>query len=378
MTEPVPLPISERIAGHVAPLLAVVVPTFNEADNIGLLHEKLAAALASVPWEMIVVDDDSPDGTAERVNALARIFPNVRGLRRIGRRGLSSACIEGMAATAAPYVAVIDADLQHDETILPRMLDAALGGAELVVGSRFAASGSAGEGLSAVRLKASGMATRMAGMVARLRVSDPMSGFFLIRRDVFLGLAPRLAPEGFKILLDLLVSAERAGMMLRIVEIPYRFRPRHAGESKMSPLIAVQYLGLWASKLTGGLLPPSFLLFALVGGLGVGVHLGVLQMLTAGLGMDFVPAQILATLTAMTSNFLLNNLLTYADRRLRGRRLWAGLLGFYAICSLGGLANVSIATLIYEWNHMTLVAGLAGAVMSSVFNYSVTRAVTWR
>jgi dolichol-phosphate mannosyltransferase len=379
MTEPVPSAATiSPLTGYVAPQLAVVVPTFNEVDNIELLYERLATALSAVPWEMIVVDDDSPDGTAERVNELARIYPNVRGLRRIGRRGLSSACIEGMAATAAPYVAVIDADLQHDETILPRMLEAALSGADLVVGSRFAASGSAGDGLSSTRLRASEMATRMAGLVAGNRVSDPMSGFFLVRREIFLGLAPQLASEGFKILLDLIVSAERAGLALTVAEVPYVFRPRHAGESKMTPLIAVQYLGLWGSKLTGGLLPPTFLLFALVGGLGVGVHLGVLQLLTAGLGMDFVPAQILATLIAMTSNFFLNNALTYADRKLRGRRLWTGLLGFYAICSLGGLANVSIATLIYEWNHMTLVAGLAGAVMSSVFNYAVTRAFTWR
>jgi len=378
MNETLPSAHATREASYVPAQLAVIVPTFNEVDNVAVLYDKLSVALAGRAWEMIVVDDNSPDGTAERVNLLSRAHSNVRGIRRIGRRGLSSACIEGMAATAAPYVAVIDADLQHDEAILPRMLELAIAGNDLVVGSRFAGEGSAGDGLSSARLKGSEVATRLAGMVAGNRVSDPMSGFFLVRRELFLELAPKLAHEGFKILLDIVVTAEKSGTHLSIAEVPYTFRPRHAGESKMSPLVVVQYLGLWGSKLTGGVLPPTFLLFGLVGGLGVAVHLVVLQALTAGLGVGFVVAQIVATLVAMTSNFFLNNSLTYSDRKLRGAKLWTGLLGFYAICSLGGLANVSIATLVFQWNHMTLVAGLAGAVMSSVFNYAVTRAFTWK
>jgi len=368
--------VEQQVVFH-PPQLAVIVPSYNERDNIELLYEKVAIALGDTPWEMIVVDDDSPDGTADVVNELSRVYANVRCLRRFGRRGLASACVEGMAVTSAPYVAVIDADLQHDEAILPEMLRKALDGADLVVGSRFIGDGSAGEGLSDVRLSGSQFATKLAGMIAGQAVSDPMSGFFLVRREAALKAAPRLASDGFKILIDLIVTSARMGAPLKTAEVPYTFRPRHAGESKMNPLIVIQYLGLWFSKLTNGTLPPSFLLFGLVGGTGVVVHLLTLGAFTS-LGQGFVQSQIAATLIAMTWNFFLNNNLTYADRKLRGPKLIAGLLSFFAICALGGIANISVANAIYSWDHQTFIAGLSGAVMSSVFNYAVTRAFTWK
>ena len=368
--------VEQQVVFH-PPQLAVIVPSYNERDNIELLYEKVAIALGDTPWEMIVVDDDSPDGTADVVNELSRVYANVRCLRRFGRRGLASACVEGMAVTSAPYVAVIDADLQHDEAILPEMLRKALDGADLVVGSRFIGDGSAGEGLSDVRLSGSQFATKLAGMIAGQAVSDPMSGFFLVRREAALKAAPKLASDGFKILIDLIVTSARMGAPLKTAEVPYTFRPRHAGESKMNPLIVIQYLGLWFSKLTNGTLPPSFLLFGLVGGTGVVVHLATLAAFTS-LGQNFVVSQIAATLIAMTWNFFLNNNLTYADRKLRGSRLMSGLLSFFAICALGGIANISVANTIYSWDHQTFIAGLSGAVMSSVFNYAVTRAFTWK
>ena len=368
------------------PQLAVIVPSYNERGNIELLYEKVALALGDTAWEMIVVDDNSPDGTADVVNELSRVYANIRCVRRFGRRGLASACIEGMAVTAAPYVAVIDADHQHDETILPKMLAEALNGADLVVGSRFAEGGSAGDGLSEARLSGSNLANRLAGMIAGQAVSDPMSGFFLIRREAALEAAPKLASDGFKILIDLIVTSARMGKPLKIAEVPYTFRPRHAGESKMNPLIVIQYLGLWVSKMTGGALPPSFLLFGLVGGTGVVVHLATLWFFTSVLiqgevvsqTTEFLISQIAATMIAMAWNFVLNNNLTYADRKLKGRRLITGFLSFCAICALGGIANISVANAIYQWDHQTFVAGLSGAIMSSVFNYAVTRAFTWK
>jgi dolichol-phosphate mannosyltransferase len=369
--------LQSHIAFH-PPQLAVIVPSYNERENIELLYEKVALALGGTPWEMIVVDDDSPDGTADVVNELSRVYANIRCVRRFGRRGLASACVEGMAVTSAPYVAVIDADHQHDETILPEMLARAVDGADLVVGSRFAEGGSAGDGLSATRLSGSNLANRLAGMIAGQAVSDPMSGYFLIRRDRALEAAPRLASDGFKILIDLIVTSARMGKPLNIAEVPYTFRPRHAGESKMNPLIVIQYLGLWISKMTGGALPPSFLLFGLVGGTGVVVHLATLWLFTAVFAQGFVVSQIAATLIAMTWNFVLNNNLTYADRKLRGWGMVKGLASFFAICALGGVANISVANAIYQWDQQTFVAGLAGAIMSSVFNYAVTRAFTWK
>lgn len=375
-------PDAPSVSSWRAPELAVIVPSFNERDNVGELYARVGLALGDVAFEFIVVDDNSPDGTAEVVRDLAQRHDNVRCIRRVGRRGLSSAVIEGISATAAPYVAVIDADLQHDEAILPQMLAKAKAGDDIVVGTRYGAEGSVGEGLSKSREAGSRIATRLSRMLTGRSLSDPMSGFFLMRRAEFDAIAPGLSDEGFKILLDIIVSANRRhaalGTALKIGEVPYTFRPRHAGESKMSSLVAVQFLGLVVSKLSGGVLPTSFLLFGLVGGFGVVVHMTTLWLAHEALHFDFVWAQVAATLVAMTFNFALNNELTYANKKLRGWRYLTGLATFYAVCSIGALANVSVASWIYAFDGQFYVAGLLGVVMSVVFNYSVTRVFTWR
>ncbi len=369
-----------------SPQLAIIVPTFNERDNVVSLFDLVGKAMGEIPFEFIVVDDNSPDGTAQVVKELARRHANVRCIHRIGRRGLSSAVIEGISASAAPYFAVIDADHQHDEGILPEMLDKALAGDHIVIGTRYAKGGTAGEGLSKTRETGSRIATRLSDLVTGQPISDPMSGFFLMRRDVFDEVAPSLSHEGFKILLDIIVSARRArarrGNELHVGEVPYTFRPRHAGESKMSSIVVVQFLGLVLSKMTGGLLPASFLLFGLVGGLGVFVHMGTLFLASRWLDVtnpsEFAVAQTTATIVAMTFNFALNNELTYANKKLRGWRYLVGLLTFYAICSFGAIASVSVGAWIYSWDSSIWIAGLAGVLMSVVFNYSVTKVFTWR
>jgi dolichol-phosphate mannosyltransferase len=364
-----------------SPQLAVIVPTFNERDNVVSLFDLVSRALGAIPFEFIVVDDNSPDGTAAVVKELARRHANVRCIHRIGRRGLSSAVIEGISASAAPYFAVIDADHQHDERILPQMLDKALAGDHVVVGTRYGGHGAVGEGLSKTREAGSKLATRLSQLVTGKSLSDPMSGFFVMRRDVFDEIAPSLSNEGFKILLDIIVSADRArarrGKELRVGEVPYTFRPRNAGESKMSSIVVVQFLGLVLSKMTGGLLPASFLLFGLVGGLGVFVHMGTLFVCVSS-GFNFFWAQTTATLVAMTFNFVLNNELTYANKKLRGWRFLTGMLTFFAVCSIGAIANVSVASWIYVLDRSFWIAGFAGVLMSVVFNYSVTKVFTWR
>lgn len=377
--EPAP---TTAAAGWQPPELAVIVPSFNERDNVGLLYDKVATALDGVPFEFIVVDDNSPDGTAEVVRDMARRFPNVRCIHRIGRRGLSSAVTEGISASAAPYFAVVDADLQHDESVLPQMLAKARAGNDIVVGTRYAGDGSVGAGLSTTREAGSRFATRLSNMITGTKLSDPMSGFFLMRREVFEEVAPTLSRDGFKVLLDIIVSATRFRTRndreLSIAEVPYTFRERHAGESKMNPLIVIQFLGLLLSKLSRGILPTSFLLFSMVGGSGVFVHMGALWIAGTFLDFNFTNSQITATLVAMTTNYVLNNELTYSDKKLRGRRFWLGLLSFYAICSLGMLANISVAVQLFNEGGGFLLAGFVGAIMSVVFNYSVTRVFTWR
>ncbi|HZS84675.1 MAG TPA: glycosyltransferase family 2 protein [Stellaceae bacterium] len=365
-------PASSRRA---AAELCVVIPTLNERDNIGPMIERLDAALAGIEWEAIFVDDDSDDGTAERIRAAAAADRRIRGIQRIGRRGLSSACIEGALASAAPFIAVIDADLQHDETLLPTML-AALKAEPLdvVVGSRYAAGGGI-EAWSGGRAEVSRVATRLSRLVLKADIADPMSGFFMIRRDAFDGAVRRLSAVGFKILLDLFASSPRP---LRFKELPYRFRPRAHGTSKLDTLVAWEYLMLIADKLIGHIVPVRFALFAAVGGVGLLVHLATLWSGLRLAGLDFTAAQAVATVVAMIGNFALNNVFTYRDRRLRGLAFLRGLLTFSAVCGLGAIANVGVASVLFGNRRAWWVAGIAGAVVGSVWNYAVTSVVTWQ
>ncbi len=264
-----------------SPELAVIVPTLNERDNIELLLDRLDAALASIHWEIVFVDDDSQDGTADLLVRLQRSMSRVRVIRRIGRRGLSSACVEGMLATAAPYLAVMDADLQHDETILPAMFERLRSDdLDVVVGTRFAAGGSAG-GLSKPRELLSRCGRLLSRMISRADLSDPMSGYFVLRRTFLDKTVRRLSGQGFKILLDLLASAPEP---VRVAEVPFTFRNRHSGESKLDTLVMLEYASLLSDKLVGAYLPTRFVLFAIVGLFGVVVHLATLGIAHKTLG----------------------------------------------------------------------------------------------
>ena len=359
----------------VTPEVSVVVPTFNERDNVVALFRKLETALAGRAWEVIYVDDNSPDGTWDVVRALAREDSRVRCIRRIGRRGLSGACIEGILASSAPCAAVIDADLQHDETQLPKMLALLQGGeADLVVGSRYVEGGSA-DSFDKQRAGASMLATQVAKRLLRVEIADPMSGFFMIRRDRFEQLAPELSTQGFKILLDIIATARGS---LRIKEIPYSFGSRLHGESKLDSMVALDFLGLVLAKLTHDVVSLRFLLFAMVGSLGLFVHLAALFVALEIFNVPFPEAQACGALLAMTSNFLLNNFLTYRDQRLKGFGILRGLLLFYLVCSVGLVANVGVAFSVYDQEPIWWLAGAAGALMGVVWNYAMSGLFVWR
>jgi dolichol-phosphate mannosyltransferase len=356
------------------PELCVVVPTFNEAGNVAVLIERLAVVLAGIDWEIVFVDDDSPDGTADRVREIGRTNRRVRCIRRIGRRGLSSATIEGMLSTSAELVAVMDGDLQHDEALLPRMVELLRGGAtDLVVASRYVGAGDAGGLSSGGRRRLSRVGTSLARLVVKADVTDPVSGFFMLRRAVFEAAAPRLTGIGFKILIDILASASEP---LRTAELPYTFRARHSGESKLDPFTALEYLLLLIEKRSGRILPHRLLLFGLVGASGVVINLGGLRLLLA-FGVGFTRADVVATVAAMVSNFFLNNILTYRDRRLTGWRVWSGLVSFMAVCAIGALVNVAVARDLYAVTGLWWLAGIAGAVVGALLNYGLTSFFTW-
>ncbi|UZK71129.1 glycosyltransferase family 2 protein [Sphingomonas sp. S1-29] len=358
--------------------LAVVVPVFNERGNIAPMVAALDRALAGRHWEVVFVDDDSPDGTAEAVREIGRGDDRVRVIQRIGRRGLSTACIEGMCATAAPLVAVIDGDMQHDETLLPAManalaLDPAL---DLVIGSRFVAGGGTGA-WDRDRVAKSALATRLSRRVLKADLSDPMSGFFMIRTRLARTLAPALSGIGFKILLDIMTASPTP---LRFKELPYVFRTRGEGESKLDHVVAMEYLIALYDRMFGRLVPVRFVMFGAIGALGVLVHMAVLAPIVALWGEGaFVAGQIAATLVAMTFNFFLNNMLTYRDRRLKGtRELLTGLLSFALVCSVGLAANVGVATYLHSaQSNYWAVSALAGIVVGAVWNFALSSRFTW-
>ncbi len=358
------------------PVLSVIVPCFNERPNVAPMIAKLDAALAGLAWEVIYVDDDSPDGTAAEVRRIARDDPRVRCIKRIGRRGLASAVIEGAMSSSAEYVAVIDGDLQHDETRLPVMLDALRTGQhDIVVASRHVEGGDNAGLSNQWRHAISDGGIWLAQMFLPVRLSDPMSGFFMLPRGLFEDLARGLTGQGFKILLDLVLSAPAP---LRVHEVPARFRERVAGESKLDALVMMQFGGLLIDKVFGGLLPLRFVSFAAVGALGVLVHLAVLAVMRQATPLDFAIDQAIATVVAMVFNFQLNNVITYREQRLRGPRLWRGLFLFMLVCGVGAVANIGIANVLYQQHTTWTVAGAIGAVLGVVWNYAVSSTLVWR
>jgi dolichol-phosphate mannosyltransferase len=353
--------------------VAVIVPTFNERDNVTELIARVERALRDISWEMIFVDDDSPDGTSDEVKRLGASDNRIRCITRIGRRGLSSACIEGMLASAAPVFVVMDGDLQHDESRIPAMLNALRAeGVQLVIASRYTAGGAIGE-WDRTRAFLSRVATRLSRVVCRQPISDPMSGFFMITAEALDGCVRRLSGKGFKILLDLVASSPA---VLRVAEVPYTFRERLHGESKVDSLVMWDFGMLLAEKTIGRYIPVRFFAFTLVGGAGVLVHMAVLAALRNA-QVGFSNAQAIATVVAMIFNFWLNNLLTYRDRRLRGTRWVTGLLSFMAACGLGAVANVGIASYLFASHTQWVVAALAGIAVGAVWNYAITQLYTW-
>jgi dolichol-phosphate mannosyltransferase len=369
-----PMPSLEPLVDRAVELV-VVIPTYCERDNIGELVHRLHRALAGVQWEVMFVDDDSPDGTADLAQSLSRIDRRVRCVHRIGRRGLSSACLEGALASSAPVVAVMDADLQHDETRLPAMLNRIRhDGAELVVATRYAGSGSTGT-WDAKRADMSRTATRLSRFVHKQNVSDPMSGFFMLKRELLNKAIRDLSAVGFKLLLDILATVKEP---IVICEEPYTFRSRTAGESKLDSLVLWDFGMLLLDKLIGRYIPVRFITFALVGGAGVLVHMAIISMLLLYGAANFPVAQMIASTLTMIVNYSINNVLTYRDRRRRGFAWFTGLLSFMAACSLGGVINVVIANSFFSNGAPWVLASLAGIVIGAMWNFAVASQFTWQ
>ncbi len=358
------------------PEISIVIGVYNEAPNIAPLLGQIAAAFEGVDWEVIYVDDASPDSTADVVRAIAQTDNRVRLLRRMGERGLASACVKGWLASTAPLLATMDGDLQHDPRNLRRLYDMMTDPQlDLAISSRFL-DRTQDSGMRAHRALFSAVGNRLARMVARCPLTDPMSGLFVMRRAFFDAAAPSLSPAGFKILLDLVASSPRAP---HFAEIHAPLGTRLEGESKLDSLVLAELLGLIADKLTGGIISPRLALFLMVGASGMAVHGAVLGALHRGAGVDFLKAQAVAVVLAMTSNYFLNNLLTFRDVRRTGMGLVTGLAAFYLACSIGAVISLQVSHSVYtDWQAHWLLAGLSGAVLASLWNYVASGLLAWR
>jgi dolichol-phosphate mannosyltransferase len=357
----------------------VIVPTFNERDNVAAVVERLDRALVAIAWEVIFVDDASPDGTAQAVRSLARTDRRVRLISRHNRRGLSSAVIEGGLAASGAVIAVMDGDLQHDETALPELYRRVTQGeADIAAASRFLSTAKP-EGLSSTaRAHMSNAGIALTNLFFRLKLTDPLTGFFAMRREALERALPYLSELGFKILLDVITSLKPRP---KVAEIPFRFRPRAHGQSKLDGRAMYDFVLFFLEKAVGRVtrVPARFLSFMIVNGLGVLVHLAVLAPAMQFLGMAFAAAQLLATIASMYFNYAVNNLITYNDASLRGLAFWRGFVKFGLLCSLGVFANVGVASMIYRefHNQFLIVPAIAGALITVVWNYVATKFFVW-
>lgn len=369
--------IADAVEAAAKPLeLAIVLPTLNERANVAPMVARLEQALGPSGWEAVFVDDNSRDGTAELIREIARTDPRIRVIQRIGRRGLASAAIEGMCATAAPYVAVMDADHQHDPSLLRDMIAAVKSGEyDLAYASRFAAGASA-DGLSSKgREHGSRIANALARKLTGTELSDAMSGFFLLRTEQLRKQADRLSGIGFKIMLDILATAEPP---LRVKEFPLKFAQRAAGESKLDHGVVLDFLAGLYERWLGRVIPTRFALFATVGALGVVVHMAVLTPLYKIAHVPFTLSQAAAALVAMTFNFWLNNLLTYRDQKLSGfKALCFGWGKFCLTCAIGAFANVAVASMLNDNGIHWYAAAIIGVTVASVWNYALSSRFVW-
>ncbi len=284
-----------------------------------------------------------------------------------------------MLSTSAPVLAVMDADMQHDERILPQLLEKINeGGHDLVVGSRYVSGGGIGD-WDERRAAISRFSNALAQRVTKVQLADPMSGFFMLRREVLDEVVDDLSGVGFKLLLDILASSSRP---LDCAEVPYTFRTREAGESKLDNSVALDFAVMLLEKTVGRYVPVKFIMFSLVGATGLVVHLLALTLSYQLFGIEFAVAQTVATVTAITFNFFLNNVFTFRDRRLKGWGLLSGWVSFALACSVGAVANIGVAVYLFELYEGTISlrwiwSAVAGVLVGAVWNYAVTAMYTW-
>jgi dolichol-phosphate mannosyltransferase len=354
--------------------ISVILPTYNEALNLPLIIPRLQAVLKPFSYEILIMDDNSPDGTYELAERLAADTPQIRAVRRLANRGLSQAVAEGFSVAKGKFMLVMDADMQHDETVIPDFIARFRAGADIVVGTR-KAHGGAIENWSYMRRFISWGATRLAEIFLPQTCSDPMSGYFGLSRSFYNRISAEINPRGFKILLEILARARHA----TIAEVGYTFRPRQHGESKLTASVALAYLVALYDLKFGRYLPLRFVKYALVGVSGICVNALMFWLSRNCFAMRDSHSLIMAILVSIASNFFLNNHFTFSDRRLTGFRnlLW-GYLKYNFICLGGAFINYAITMNLRQEFALNIdLANLVGVGVATFWNYFINLNLTW-
>ncbi|MBI4186606.1 MAG: glycosyltransferase [Chloroflexi bacterium] len=354
--------------------VSIIVPTYNERDNITPLVERLHHALSGRAYEVIFVDDNSGDGTAELASALSAKYP-VKVIVRKDKRGLASAVVDGLSRASGSIIGVMDADLQHPPEVLPELLREVDSGADIAIASRYVKGGGC-QGWGRVRKIVSRGAIFLAHLLlpSTKRVKDPVSGYFAFDRRVLDG--AELRPTGFKILLEIIM----VGRFHKIAEVPYTFGTRSGGESKLSLRQQIEYLKHIYSLMRRSGELTRFAKFCLVGFSGVLVNMGLLWLLTEVVGLFYLLSAAFSIETSIITNFTLNDRFTFRDRRSAGVKSFAGRLLKFNLVSLAGLVlNMSTLWLFTEvFGVYYLVSNLFGIAVAILWNYLVNSWWTWR
>ena len=371
------LKVEKRSTKLKKPTLSIVIPTYNEKENISKILERLQKQLQKITYEIIFVDDNSPDGTSKEVRSFMETSSKISLVHRIGRKGLAGAIIEGIFAANSELVAVMDCDMQHDEEKLLDMVNlfSKNNSLDLVIGSRFTQNGEiSAKAFSRIRELGSKFTTTLIKRILHIKSTDPLSGFFMVKKETFLQKSNKLQTQGFKILADFLAIS---GNDIKIEEIGYTFKSRVAGESKMSYVTALELVGLVISQIFRGGVSIRFILFCMVGLSGIFV-----QLFVTGIAMflinQFPTSQTLGIIAAMTSNYFLNNSITFQERRLTSFDLIRGLLSFYFICSLGAFTNIAVSSYIFNFSSNWLISSFIGAIFGAAWNFTLTSIFTWK
>lgn len=355
-------------------LLSLIIPTYNESKNIPILLEKIANCLSEVSKEVILVDDNSPDHTWEIARSLSHKYPWLRVIRRMTERGLSSAVLAGFEVAEGEILAVMDSDLQHDETALLGFLSAFQNGADIVVGSRKAPGGGV-EDWNVVRKFVSWVATILAKITLPRSVSDPMSGFFALKREIYANYKHQINPRGFKILLEFLARTKNC----KIIEVGYTFKGRIHGESKLSRKVIFEYILALYDLSIGQYIPSQFIKYGIIGLSGLLIATYVIFICQY---FFLLPKSISIAISieiSILTNFILNNYWTFRTNKLQG--IWKisrGLVTFHAICLGGALINQAIALKMLGFGIDVYLSNAFGYFIAAIWNYIINVNITWK